>query len=104
MNTKLLLSVAFATLLTAGAVLAQAAPKDLVSAYRAGVAAAKCDLGLDSAKESQVGDAVQRVEQKSGLAQDDLDALWTQTQGEADADKAGFCDTAAADIDSLLGK
>jgi hypothetical protein len=57
--------------------LAQSAPAALVSAYKAGVAAAKCDLGLDPAKESALGDAVQRVEQKSGLAQEQLDTLWS---------------------------
>jgi hypothetical protein len=46
---------------------AQTAPADLVAAYRAGVAAAKCDLALDSAKSSALGDAVQRIEQRSGL-------------------------------------
>jgi hypothetical protein len=104
MNFKTITSVAFASVLTATAVLAQNAPAELVAAYRAGVAAAKCDLGLDSGKESQLGDAVQRIEQKSGLAQGDLDALWSQTQGEADADQAGFCASAAAEIDTTIAK
>ena len=82
--------------------LAQAAPADLVAAYRAGVAAAKCNLGLDSGKSSQLGDAVQRIEQRSGLAQNDLDALWSKTQGDADADNAGFCASAAAGIDGVI--
>jgi hypothetical protein len=83
-------------------ILAQSAPADLVAAYRAGVAAAKCNLGLDSNKSSQLGDAVQRVEQRSGLAQNDLDALWSKTQAEADADNAGFCAQAAAGVDSVI--
>ena len=82
--------------------LAQSAPADLVAAYRAGVAAAKCNLGLDSNKSSQLGDAVQRIEQRSGLAQNDLDALWSKTQGDADADNAGFCAQAAAGIDGVI--
>ena len=83
-------------------VLAQSAPADLVAAYRAGVAAAKCNLGLDSNKSSQLGDAVQRIEQRSGLAQNDLDALWSKTQAEADADNAGFCAEAAAGVDGVI--
>ena len=43
----------------------------------------------------QLGDAVQRMEQRSGLAQGDLDALWSATQQAADADNAGFCAEAA---------
>ena len=83
-------------------VLAQSAPADLVAAYRAGVAAAKCNLSLDSNKSSQLGDAVQRIEQRSGLAQNDLDALWSKTQAEADADNAGFCAEAAAGVDGVI--
>jgi hypothetical protein len=101
-STKMFLSFALATALTAGAVFAQSAPADLVSAYKAGVAGAKCDLALDAGKESQLGDGVQRAEQKSGLAQADLDALWSKTEGEADADKAGFCAAAAGDVEKLL--
>ena len=97
MNFKLIAALSLATLLTAGAVMAQSAPADLVSAYKAGVAAAKCDLGLDAAKESALGDAVQRVEQKSGLAQDQLDALWSDTQAAHDADAAGVCGRAAGE-------
>ena len=102
MNVKLIASLTLATLLTAGAVLAQSAPAALVSAYKAGVAAAKCDLGLDPAKESAIGDAVQRVEQKSGLAQEQLDTLWTDTQAAHDADAAGFCASAAGEIDKTI--
>lgn len=102
MNLKLVASFAFATVLTAGAVFAQSAPAELVTAYKAGVAAAKCDLGLDPAKESQLGDAVQRVEQKSGLAQGDLDALWSETQAAQEADSATFCGDAAAEIDKTI--
>ena len=68
----------------------------------AGVAAAKCNLGLDSAKESQLGDAVQRIEQKSGLAQDALDALWSETQAAYESDPAGFCAAATDDIDKSI--
>ncbi len=82
--------------------LAQSAPADLVAAYQAGVAAAKCNLDLDSSKSSQLGDAVQRIEQRSGLAQNDLDALWSKTQADADADNAGFCAKAAASIDGVI--
>ncbi len=102
MKLTLAASIVFASLLTAGAVFAQSAPAELVSAYKAGVAAAKCNLGLDSAKESQLGDAVQRIEQKSGLAQGDLDALWSETQAAVEADATGFCAAAAADIDKTI--
>jgi hypothetical protein len=81
---------------------AQSAPADLIAAYQAGVAAEKCNLGLDSSKSSQLGDAVQRVEQRSGLAQNDLDALWSKTQAAADADNAGFCAQAAAGVDGVI--
>jgi hypothetical protein len=81
---------------------AQSAPADLIAAYKAGVAAAKCNLGLDSGKSSQLGDAVQRIEQRSGLGQNDLDALWSKTQAGADADNAGFCAQAAAGIDGVI--
>jgi hypothetical protein len=103
MKSRFVLSVLFASALTLGAVIAQAAaPAELVKAYQAGVAGAKCDLNLDSGKSSKLGDAVQRIEQKSGLAQADLDALWASTQGEADADKAAFCAKAAPMIDAVL--
>ena len=81
---------------------AQTAPADLVAAYKAGVAAVKCDLGLASDKSSQLGDTVQKIEQKSGLAQTDLDALWSKTEAGADADTAGFCAGAAATVDKVI--
>lgn len=81
---------------------AQAAPPDLVAAYRAGVAAAKCDLALDSAKSSALGDAVQRIEQRSGLGQNDLDALWAKTQDEAEADNAAYCAKESGRIDAVI--
>ena len=104
MNFKLIAALSVATLLTAGAVLAQSAPPDLVSAYKAGVAAAKCNLGLDPGKESALGDAVQRTEQKSGLDQGALDALWSDTQSAFDADSAGFCGAAAGEIDKTISR
>ena len=81
---------------------AQTAPAALVAAYKAGVAAEKCGLNLDSDKSSQLGDAVQRNEQRSGLAQADLDALYAKTQGDADADTAGFCVNAAALVNKVI--
>jgi hypothetical protein len=94
---------AFALLgLTIAAPLAAAQDAALVAAYKAGVAGAKCNLGLDSDKSSQLGDAVQRAEQRSGLAQGDLDALWSKTEAEADADNAGFCANAAALVDKAI--
>lgn len=81
---------------------AQTPPADLVAAYRAGVAAVKCDLQLASDKSSQLGNAVQRIEQKSGLAQPDLDALWSKTEADADADKPAFCADAAAAVDKVI--
>ena len=66
MTSRLLLSVLFAAALTLGAVLAQAASAELVSAYQAGVAGKLCEPKLDSDKSSRLGDAVQRAEQKSG--------------------------------------
>ena len=102
MILKLVASFTFAITLTAGAVFAQSAPADLVTAYKAGVAAAKCDLGLDPAKESQLGDAVQRIEQKSGLAQGDLDTLWADTQAAQAADSAGFCGGGNDAIDKTI--
>ena len=102
MKSPLMISVVMATALGGSLAFAQSAPADLVAAYQAGVAAAKCDLGLDSGKSSKLGDAVQRIEQRSGLAQNDLDALWSKTQAEADADNAGFCGKASASIDSVI--
>ena len=81
---------------------AQTAPAGLIAAYKAGVAAEKCGLNLDSEKSSQLGDAVQRNEQRSGLAQADLDALYAKTQSDADADTAGFCGNAAALVDKVI--
>lgn len=80
----------------------QNAPADLIAAYKAGVAGQKCDLGLDSGKSSKLGDAVQRIEQRSGLAQGDLDALWSKTEADADADLAGFCAKAGALVDKTI--
>jgi hypothetical protein len=87
---------------TTGAAWAQSAPPDLVAAYRAGVAAAKCDLQLNSAKSSALGDAVQRIEQRSGLGQNDLDALWAKTQDEAETDNAAYCAKEAPTIDAVI--
>ena len=102
MKIRLMLgsAVVFAALISPA--MAQSAPADLIAAYQAGVAAAKCNLGLDSNKSSQLGDAVQRIEQRSGLAQNDLDALWSKTQADADADNAGFCSKAGAGIDGVI--
>ena len=102
MTSRLLISVLFASALTLGAVFAQAAPAELVDAYAAGVAGKVCEPKLDSGKSSQLGDAVQRAEQKSGLGQDELDALWSQTQAAAKADNAGFCADAVPKIDSVI--
>lgn len=99
-----LAAVALVTVALSLPAFAQKAPADLVAAYKAGVAGQKCDLGLDSDKSSQLGDAVARVEQKSGLAQEDLDALWSETEAAADADNTGFCAEAAALIDKVIGK
>ena len=81
-------------------VAAQNAPADLLAAYKAGVAAEKCGLNLDSSTSSQLGDAVQKAEQRSGLAQGDLDALYSKVQSDADADNAGFC----AGADKMIKK
>ncbi len=102
MTSRLLISVLFASALTLGAVIAQAAPAELVDAYAAGVAGKVCEPKLDSGKSSQLGDAVQRAEQKSGLGQDELDALWSQTQAAAKADNAGFCADAVPKIDAAI--
>ncbi len=53
-------------------------------------------------RKALLGDAVQRVEQRSGLAQDQLDALWSDTQAAHDADAAGFCGSAAGEIDKTI--
>jgi hypothetical protein len=102
MKICLMFASAIVLAATSSVALAQSAPADLIAAYQAGVAAAKCNLGLDSGKSSQLGDAVQRIEQRSGLGQNDLDALWSKTQADADADNAGFCAQAAAGIDSVI--
>ena len=85
-----------------GSAFAQSVPADLVAAYKAGVAAEKCNLNLEAAKSSQLGDAVQRTEQRSGLAQGDLDALWSKTQADADAGNAAFCADAVATVDKVI--
>ena len=102
MTSRLLVSVLFASALTIGAVVAHAAPAELVDAYAAGVAGKVCEPQLDSGKSSQLGDAVQRAEQKSGLGQDELDAMWGETQAAAKADSAGFCADAVPKIDSVI--
>ncbi len=102
MSSRLILSVLFASALTLGAVMAHAAPAELVNAYAAGVAGKVCAPKLDSGKSSQLGDAVQRAEQKSGLAQGDLDALWSETEAAAKADNAGFCAGAMPKIDAVI--
>ena len=102
MDFRLPVIAAAALISVTAAVQAQSAPASLVAAYRAGVAAEKCGLDLPSGKSSQLGDAVQRNEQRSGLAQGDLDALWSKTQDEAGADPAGFCASAAALVDKVI--
>ena len=102
MKFRLMFGSAIVLAATSSAAFAQSAPADLIAAYQAGVAAAKCNLGLNSGKSSQLGDAVQRIEQRSGLGQNDLDALWSKTQADADADNAGFCAQAAAGIDGVI--
>ena len=102
MSSRLILSVLCASALTLGAVMAHAAPAELVNAYAAGVAGKVCTPKLDSGKSSQLGDAVQRAEQKSGLAQGDLDALWSETEAAAKADNAGFCAAAVPKIDAVI--
>jgi hypothetical protein len=101
MTSRFTLAAVFGLALTT-AVLAQSAPADLTAAYQAGVAAAKCNLGLPAATTSALGDAVTRIEQRSGLAQNDLDALWSQTQGDADAGLDSFCSSAADQIDKTI--
>ncbi|MEO6607529.1 MAG: hypothetical protein ABIN69_03570 [Aestuariivirga sp.] len=102
MKFNLFASILFATALTLGAVLAQAAvPAELTKAYQAGVAGKICKPAPDSGKSSQLGDAVQRAEQKSGLAQADLDAAWAEVQTTAQADP-GFCAKAPAMIDAAI--
>ena len=84
MKYNFAVSVLFATALTLGAVLAHAAvPAELTKTYEAGVAGKICKPAPDSAKSSKLGDAVQRAEQKSGLAQADLDAAWTAVETAA---------------------
>jgi hypothetical protein len=102
MKSRLLFSVIFASALSIGAVVAQTAPSELIAAYEAGVAGKVCKPKLDSAKSSELGNAVQHFEQKSGLAQADLDALWTKTQGDAKADAAAFCEKAMAEVDQVI--
>lgn len=102
MKSRLVLSVLFASALSVGAVLAQTAPAELIAAYEAGVAGKMCKPKLDSAQSSALGNAVQHFEQKSGLAQADLDALWTKTQGDAKADAEGFCGKAMAQVDEVI--
>ena len=102
MKSRLVLSVLFASALSVGAVVAQTAPSELIAAYEAGVAGKVCLPKLDSAKSSSLGNAVQHFEQKSGLAQADLDALWKKTQLEARADQAGFCEKAMAEVDQVI--
>lgn len=101
MNRVLL---AAATLALSASAAFAAPPADLVAAYKAGVAAVKCNLELSSDASSKLGDAVQKVEQKSGLAQADLDALWADTEAAADADNAGFCTGAEDLIAKVSGK
>ena len=102
MKSRLVLSVLFASALSVGAVVAQTAPSELIAAYEAGVAGKVCLPKLDSAKSSSLGNAVQHFEQKSGLAQADLDALWKKTQLEARADQSGFCEKAMAEVDQVI--
>ena len=102
MKSRLILSVLFASALSVGAVVAQTAPAELIAAYEAGVAGKMCKPKLDSAKSSALGNAVQHFEQKSGLAQADLDALWAKTQGDAKADAEGFCGKAMAQVDAVI--
>ncbi len=102
MKFQLLTAVLFSSALTVGALVAEAASAELNNAYKAGVAGKLCEPKLDSGKSSALGDAVQRAEQKSGLAQDELDALWTKTQGDAKADNAGFCADAVPLVDSVI--
>jgi hypothetical protein len=102
MKTRFLLSVLFASALTLGAVVAHAASTELKDAYMAGVAGKVCEPKLDSSQSSALGDVVQRAEQKSGLAQDDLDALWDETQAAAKADNAAFCAEASPKVEAML--
>jgi hypothetical protein len=102
MTARLVLSVLFASALSVGAVMAQTAPAELIAAYEAGVSGKVCKPKLDSAKSSALGNAVQHFEQKSGLAQADLDALWAKTEADAKADNAGFCEKAMAQVDDVI--
>jgi hypothetical protein len=94
--------IAAALIVTAATTSAFAQSAELKMAHKAAVSAQACDLNLDSAKSSQLGDAVQRLEQKSGLAQGDLDALFTEAQTAADADKTTFCTDAEKTIDKVI--
>jgi ribonuclease HII len=100
MNIRLFTSICFALALTTGAVFAQSA--EMKQAHQAAAAAQICDLGLDDATSSALGDAVQRVEQKSGLAQSELDALFGEAQASAEGDKDGFCAGAAAIVAKVV--
>lgn len=102
MSSRLLVSVLFASALTIGAVVAHAASAELTNAYAAGVAGKVCEPQLNSEKSSLLGDAVQRAEQKSGLGQDELDGLWSETQSAAKADSAGFCADAVPKIEAVI--
>jgi hypothetical protein len=97
MNFRLIVT---ALVLSSGVAFAQSA--ELKNAHRAAVAAQSCELTLDSTKSSQLGDAVQRLEQKSGLAQGDLDSLFSEAQAAADADKATFCNDVEKLIDDVI--
>jgi hypothetical protein len=102
MNSRFAISVLFASALTVGAVLAHAGTAELENAYQAGVAGKVCEPKLDSSQSSALGEAVQRAEQKSGLAQDDLDAMWTKAEQEARADNAAFCAKASPLVEAVI--
>jgi hypothetical protein len=74
----------------------------ITDAYRAGVAAVECDFDVSSELSSALGEAVQRIEQASGMGQKQLDGLWAKLVAEAKADPVGFCAAAAALIDQTL--
>lgn len=97
-----ILSAAAAVAIVGTALAQAAAPAELVAAYKAGVAAEKCGMKITSELSSQLGDAVQRIEQRSGMAQADLDALWAQYQASATADPEGFCPEAMGLIDTVI--
>jgi hypothetical protein len=81
--------------------MAQAA-EGITDAYRAGVAAVECNLNLSSETSSALGDAVQRVEQASGMSQNQLDSLWKKLTADAKADNAAFCADAAVLVDQTI--